>query len=278
MSVANFVPTIWDAAFLSEREPKFNGIKGCNQKYTGKIKQLGDRVKIKAIGDINVLDYAKNTFGTGLTLQTIDDQSTLLEITQAKYYNFAIDSVDDAQADSDVMKEAMRKAGLKQNSIADKFIYGFYGEAGKTITNAAVTSLNVTNAIVDGLTALYQNDVPEGTEIRLEVSPLIYAKLILAKVLKDTDNSQTLANGKVGSYLGCDIYLTNNLTLNAAVNECLMRTTDAIAYAEQLTEIKAGDLGQDGFGDYVKGLMLYGAKVIKPKELVRLSLTPAVEA
>jgi len=278
MSVNNFIPTLWDATFLAERTPKFNGIKGCQRKYEGRIKQLGDRVKIKSIGDINVLDYTKNNFATGLTLQTLDDQSTLLEITQSKYYNFAVDSVDDAQADADVMKEAMRKAGLKQNSLADKFIYGFYTDAGTTITNAAVTSLNVTNEIVKGLTALYQNDVPEGTEIRLEVSPAIYAKLILAKILKDTDNSQTLANGKVGSYLGCDIYLSNNLALNGNVNECIMRTTEAIAYAEQLTEIKAGDLGQDGFGDYVKALMLYGAKVIQPRELVRLSLTPANEA
>lgn len=278
MSVTNFIPTLWDAAFLAERTPKFNGIKGCNRSYEGKIKQLGDRVKIKAIGDINVLDYTKNNFSTGLTLQTLDDQSTLLEITQSKYYNFAIDSVDDAQADANLMKEAMRKAGLKQNSLADKFIYGFYGDAGTTITNAAVTSLNITNEIVKGLTALYKNDVPEGTEIRLEISPDIYAKLILAKILKDTDNSGTLANGKVGNYLGCDIYLSNNLTINTAVNECLMRTTDAIAYAEQLTEIDADKLGQQGFGDYVKGLMLYGAKVIKPKELVRLSLTPAAEA
>ena len=278
MSVNNFVPTLWDAAFLKEREPKFNGIKGCNRKWEGSIKQKGDRVKIKAIGDINVLDYSKNNFGTGLTLQTIDDQSTLLEITQSKYYNFAVDSVDDAQADADVMKEAMRKAGLKQNSLADKFIYGFYGDAGKIVTNAAITSLNVTNAIVEGLTALYENDVPEGTEIRLEVSPAIYAKLILAKIVKDTSNSQTLANAKVGSYLGCDIYLSNNLVKNGNVNQCLMRTTDAIAYAEQLTKIEAGVLGQEGFGDYVKGLMLYGAKVIKPKELINLALTPAAEA
>ena len=278
MSLSNFVPTLWDAAFLQEREPKFNGIKGCYTKYSGKIKQVGDRVKIKAIGDVNVNDYTKNNFDTGLTLQTMDDQSTLLEITQAKYYNFAVDSVDEAQSDADIMKEAMRKAGLKQNTLADKFIYSFYADAANTITNNAVTSLNVTNAIVDGLTKLYENDVPEGTEIRLEVSPAIYAKLILAKILKDTSNSQTLANGKVGSYLGCDIYLSNNLTKNTNVNECLLRTTDAIAYAEQLTKIQAYELGKAGFGDAVKGLMLYGAKVIKPKELVRLSLTPAAEA
>lgn len=278
MSTANFVPTIWDAAFLKEREPKFNGIKGCYRKFEGSIKQKGDRVKIKAIGDITVNDYTKNNFDTGLSLQTIDDQSTLLEITQSKYYNFAVDSVDEAQADADIMKEAMRKAGLKQNNLADKFIYSFHAEAGNTITNNAVTSLNVTNVITSGLVKLWENDVPEGTEIRLEVSPAIYEKLILAQVLKDTDNSKVLMNGKVGSYLGCDIYLTNNLTLSSNVNYCLMRTTEAIAYAEQLTKIQAGDLGQKGFGDYVKGLMLYGAKVIKPKELVRLALTPAAEA
>ena len=278
MSVTNFVPTLWEAAFLKEREPKFNGIKGCYRKFEGKIKQKGDRVKIKAIGDINVLDYAKNDFATGLTLQTIDDQSTLLEVTEAKYYNFAVDSVDKAQADADIMQEAMRKAGLKQNSLADKFIYGHYSEAGTIITNATVTSLNITNAIVDGLTKLYESDVPEGTEIRLEVSPAIYAKLILAKVIKDTNNSQTIANGKVGSYLGCDIYLSNNLTLTGSVNNCLMRTTEAIAYVEQMTEIQSGDLAQAGFGDFVKGLVLSGAKVIKPKELICLKLTPAAEA
>lgn len=37
MSTANFVPTLWDAAFLAEREPKFNGIKGCYRKYEGKL-------------------------------------------------------------------------------------------------------------------------------------------------------------------------------------------------------------------------------------------------
>jgi len=278
MSLANFSPTIWDATFLTEREPKFNGIKGCYRKYEGKIKNLGDRVKIKAIGDININDYTKNNFDTGLITQLIDDQSTLLEITQSKYWNFIVDSVDDVQSDADVMKEAMRKAGLGQNSLADKFIYAKYAEAGNVITNAAVTSLNITSVIVDGLTKLYENDVPEGTEIRLEVSPLIYAKLILAKIIKDTNNSQTLANAKVGSYLGCDIYLSNNLTKTGNINQCLLRTTEAIAYAEQLTKISAYEIGKAGFGDGVKGLMLYGAKVIKPKEMVSLSLTPALEA
>jgi hypothetical protein len=172
----------------------------------------------------------------------------------------------------------MRKAGLKQNSLADKFIYSKYVEAGKTITDATFTSAKVKGVIAQGLQKLYENDVPEGTAIRLEISPAIYIKLILAKILADTNNSGVLANGKVGNFLGCDIYLSNNLTVVGSAHKCIMRTTEAMAYAEQMTEVQAGDLGQKGFGDYVKGLMLYGAKVIKPKEMVCLDLTPAAES
>lgn len=277
MSVNNFIPTIWAEGFLQERTPKFNGIAGCTREYEGKIKNKGDKVKIKAIGDVNVNDYVRNS-GSDLTLQRLDDEALMLEITQSKYYNFAVDSVDAAQADSKLMKEAMRKAGLKQNSLADKFIYSKYGDAGKTITDATFTSAKVKNVITQGLQALYENDVPEGTAIRLEISPAIYIKLILAKIVADTNNSGVLANGKVGNFLGCDIYLSNNLTIVSNAHKCIMRTTEAMAYAEQMTEIQAGDLGQKGFGDYVKGLMLYGAKVIKPKEVICLDLTPATES
>lgn len=277
MSVNNFIPTVWAEGFLREREPKFNGIAGCVREYEGQIKNKGDKVKIKAIGDITLNDYTRNG-NSDLLLQTLDDEALMLEITEAKYYNFRVDSVDAAQADSKLMKEAMRKAGLKQNSAADKFIYSKYVDAGKVITDTQFTSAKVKNIIAQGLQALYENDVPEGTTIRLEVSPAIYTKLLLAKIVTDTNNSGVLANGKVGNFMGCDIYLTNNLTIVGNAHKCIMRTTEAIAYAEQMTEIQAGDLGQKGFGDYVKGLMLYGAKVIKPKEMVCLDLTPAAES
>jgi hypothetical protein len=276
MSVNNFIPTVWTATMLKERERKFVAIKNCNTDYEGDIKGKGDKVKINAIGDINISDYTKNNFSTGLTLQTLDDASTMLEITQSKYYNFAIDDVDKAQSNQKLMNEGMRKSGLALNNIADQFIFAKYVDAGSTVT-ATVTSANIVSTIASAIQKLYENDVPDGEFMVLEVSPQIATKLILAKIIRDYD-SKTLVNGKIGTFLGADICMSNNVVQSGTLSHCMLRTKQAISYAEQLTETKAYTLTSEGFGDAVKGLMLYGAKTVKPKEIVRLDLTAGSES
>jgi len=277
MSVNNFIPTIWTATMLKERARKFVAISNCNRDYEGEIKQKGDKVKINSIGDITINDYTKNNFATGLALQTLDDASTMLEITQAKYYHFAVDDVDKAQANQKVMNEGMRKAGLGLNSLADQFIFAKYTEAGNTVT-ATVTSANIISSLAAAIQKLYENDVPEGEEIAFEVSPQVYTKLVLAKIVKDYGNTQILENGKVGQYLNCTIYLSNNVVQVGTLSNCLLRTKAAISYAEQLIDTEAYRLTSEGFGDAVKGLQLYGAKVVKPKEIVCLALTTSAES
>jgi hypothetical protein len=53
--------------------------------------------------------------------------------------------------------------------------------------------------------------------------------------------------------------------------KCLMRTTRAIAFAEQLSEIEAYR-PEKRFADAVKGLHLYGAKVVYPEEMVTIDV------
>ena len=52
---------------------------------------------------------------------------------------------------------------------------------------------------------------------------------------------------------------------------CLVRTKRAIAFAERLSEIEAYR-PEKRFADAVKGLHLYGAKVVYPDELVLLDI------
>jgi len=54
-------------------------------------------------------------------------------------------------------------------------------------------------------------------------------------------------------------------------HKCLARTKRAIAFAEQLSEIDAYR-PELRFADAVKGLHLYGAKVVYPNEMVLLDL------
>ena len=56
------------------------------------------------------------------------------------------------------------------------------------------------------------------------------------------------------------------------IHNCVMRTTRAVAFAEQLSEIVAYR-PENRFADAIKGLHAYGAKIIYPKEIVTVNIT-----
>ena len=109
----------------------------------------------------------------------------------------------------------------------------------------------------------------------LEVSPAIATLILKAKVSLSTDNASALEAGCLGSIGGCKIFVSGNIATVAGTgvvhHKCLMRTRRAIAFAEQLSEINAYR-PEKRFADAVKGLHLYGAKVVYPSEMVLLNL------
>ena len=116
-----------------------------------------------------------------------------------------------------------------------------------------------------------------------EVSPAVAGLILKAKVNLATDNTDSLENGCIGSIAGCKIFVSNNIHFEEGIDggtlyKCFARTKRAIAYAEQLSEIDAYR-PELRFADAVKGLHLYGAKLIYPFELVVLDMTvPAPDA
>ena len=100
--------------------------------------------------------------------------------------------------------------------------------------------------------------------------------ILKAKVQLATDNSDALETGCIGSVGGCKIYVSNNVscvdTGYSYVHRCYVRTKRAIAFAEQLSEIDAYR-PEHRFADAVKGLHLYGAKVVYPSEFAVLSVS-----
>ena len=77
--------------------------------------------------------------------------------------------------------------------------------------------------------------------------------------------------GYLGSILGCKIFVSNNIpkVIGSGVtyHNCILRTKRCITFADQLSEIEAYR-PEKRFADAIKGLHLYGAKIIYPKEYV----------
>src|SRR5688572_6259828 len=117
-----FIPTVWAARLLTalDKSLVYGQANVCNRDYEGEIREAGNTVKIGSIGDVTIGNYTKDTDITAP--ETLTDSEQLLEIDQAKYFNFFVDSIDRAQQNVNVLDEAMRRAGYKLNDAADGFI------------------------------------------------------------------------------------------------------------------------------------------------------------
>ena len=51
----------------------------------------------------------------------------------------------------------------------------------------------------------------KGEKKYLEISPDVYEKFVLAKIVTDTDNSKTIETGLVKTLWGLDIFVSNNI-------------------------------------------------------------------
>jgi hypothetical protein len=238
------------------------------------IKKMGDQVKILSVGGVVSKPYTRNN--------DIDDPdlgssaAQYLVIDQAKYCHIYFDDLDDAQAKKGFWEEQKRQMGITMANDLDAFVFGKYTDAGKQITNSAVTTANIFSTLAEVAEWFKTVNVPEGTTKYLEVSPAIATKIILAKIIRGTDNDKRIETGYLGNILGLDLYESNNIVKNGSAYECMARTKAAISFAAQLTETEAYR-PQKRFGDAVKSLQVWGGKVIRPKELVRVTLTPASE-
>ena len=271
MAITNFISTIWSENLLTSLDKQYIAVANCNRDYEGEIKNKGAVVKICGVGDISVADYTKDTDMS--SPQALSDTVMELNIDQAKFFNFQIDDVDKAQCTPKLMEAAMKSAASAMANEADKYVYGLYGEAGRNVPHSDINDGTLIDSIIEARQVLYENNVTDNSNIVLEVSPAV-AAVILKEKLALTNSAETLENGCIGSIAGCKVYVSNNIVkevddVGTISYKCLMRTTRAIAFAEQLSEIDAYR-PEKRFADAVKGLHLYGAKVVYPSELVLL--------
>jgi len=114
------------------------------------------------------------------------------------------------------------------------------------------------------------------------VPPWLHQKMLLAEiggisataVPKVFDNG-ALTSGFVGQALGFNFLVSNNVQESAtSVSAILAGNRMAISYAGQVAKVKAVEL-EASFGEGVKGLYVYGAKVVRPNALACLHLTEA---
>src|SRR5690606_12605883 len=200
-------------------------------------------------------------------------------IDQAKYFNFYVDSVDQAQQNVNVLDEAMRRASWSLRDVADSYLAALMEDAvpaGNTIGSAAEpvvpTSTDAYEHLVDLGVLLDEANTP--TDGRFVVVPAWFHGLLLKDdrfVSSGTFRAgSTLANGNVGEAAGFTILKSNNVPNTSGTNfKIIAGHSVATSYAEQVVDVQTYK-PEKRFGDAVKGLHIYGAKVLRPSNLAMI--------
>ena len=184
--------------------------------------------------------------------------------------------MNNAQSNPKLVDAAMQRASYGMNDVIDQYLASLllagvdegnvlYGD-----TDAVTpTSANAYDYLVDLGVVLNEANVPMMG--RWVVVPPWFHGLLLKDprfVGNGTGYSQAvLQGGLVGEAAGFQIHLSNNVpNTSGSKYKVIAGTNAAGAFAEQLVELEAYRL-EKNFSDAVKGLHVYGAKVIQPKAL-----------
>jgi hypothetical protein len=296
-----FIPAIWSAKLNAKFYAASVYAAISNTDWQGDISGLGDKVVINNIPTITINDY---TIGGNLTYQAPTPNTIELLIDKGKSFAFAVHDVLDYQSKPNLMEtfsndasEQMRVAvdapvllntfngGASANKGATAGVRSAGFNLGTDSAPISLTAANVLQKILEMASVLDEQNVPE-TDRWLVIDPLTRTLLLqsnLAQAQFMGDASSPVRNGMIGKIDRFTVYVSNQLPTAAAGQDFLGNAQggalkrraiiaghkSAICFASQMTKTETLRNPND-FGDLVRGLQVYGFKVVKPESLALL--------
>ena len=259
----------------------------CNTDYMGEISSFGDTVNIIKEPQIAVADYTR---GLAVTSTDLTDQELVLTVDQAKSFSFKIDDLEKRFSHVNFQAIAADNAAYALRDAMDSNILAAIS-AGATATTGMGTTgtpidIGFGSGEVDPLNqmALAAKELDEANAPEdgrwFVAAPEWYNQLSnsASKLLSVDFNAGqgSIRNGLVASGLlrGFSMYKSNNLPTNdlsgatpagsATAPEALFGHMSSTAAASSMNKVETvRDTGT--FSDIVRGLMVWGRKVLRPE-------------
>lgn len=290
VNASTFIPKLWEADIIRAYEKKLVAKNICAINPKAPIKKYGDTVHFPGLADPTIGDYVPvgiNNAGSNATTISYEDLTNTdvtLVIDQAKYFAFRVDDILEAQSNVGVRGSQTQRAGYKLRDTADSYILGLppAGVTAGTVTNVVdysgqssaptVTAKNILIAIGQMSRLLDEANIPNEEKF-IVIPPWVKLKLALAGIEFSIREGDKARDGvEWNNSMGFDMFVSNNLTdlkeSTTTVGSMVVGgSKKAMAYAGQIQNTEALRL-EDNFAYGVRGLHLYGAKIIRPELLV----------
>lgn len=257
MAITKFIPELWSAAVQTEFQAAQVVIPTLTTTYAGEATR-GNTVKIIGATTPTVIDY--KAAGRQITAEALTDTEVELKIDKEKAFSVRVDDIDNVQA-AGSFDAWVQSAGAALAEDAEAAVLAEMLSGGNDVSTVAPTDGATAKAQLRALrTAMAANKVPSGDRF-VAVSPL-FTDLLL-EGLSDaaqagTDNE--LRNGQITRLYGMTVIETPLLDGVTAV----AYHGATVAFAQQIDTIEALR-AESSFSDIVRGLSVYGTKVVRPK-------------
>ena len=291
-----FLPAVYSKKVLNffRKSSVVEGI--TNTDYAGEITAYGDTVRIIKEPEITVYQYER---GADVTATKLTDQEINLVVDTANAFKFIVDDIETSMSHVNFKEVASSSAAYALRDAYDQgvLVTMFSGVSASSpnhilgsdnATDLAAGTFDGTGNLDIGFASgehdpidvlshmarlLDEANVPEEGRWFL-ANPEFYEQLVQtsSKLMSVDFNAGqgSIRNGLVssGKLRGFDMYKTNNIaaTSNAA-GKCLAGHMSSTCTAQTIVNTEV-IRDPDSFGDIVRGLHVYGSKVLRPEALV----------
>lgn len=290
-----FIPEVWSGRILEKFYAATVLAAISNTNYEGEIKAYGDKVIIRTIPTLTIRDYE----ATGpLTIERPGSSVLNLLIDKGKYFAAIADDVLRVQADVDMLDLWCDDAAEQLKITVDTQVLAAIpsqvdaknkgdtagkisgninlGKATAPITVGPADATNIVGIIsllIDMGVCLDEQNVPEtGRWLVMPawaIGMLLKSDVRAANVMGDATSA--LRNGRVGQLSRFTVYQSNLLpTATESAKTAfyfLAGHNTGLTFASQLTNTESLR-AESTFGTIVRGLQVYGFKVLKPESIV----------
>ncbi len=294
MAIESIIPKLWSARFTFNVQRASTFINLVNGNYSGEIQAYGNSVEIPTYtGDVTVKDHDPNV---DLDAPEEPDATTqTMLIDQQKYWSIAMGDVAKVQTLPAIMDQHMQRAAYKAgrsidahlktrfvaktaNSIsldigtsdtlenriaAAKLFTSGLIKLKRTIREADLAFIGWWCVITPAIAAILEEYLAMGGNVQLSTT----GEGVLSRGLPQADGSTPAF-----TYGGFSIWVSNDITTRTNVSTCKVGTNAAVTYANQITLVE-GFRDQKRFRDIVRGLYVYGSKLVENQFLYDLKVT-----
>lgn len=271
---ARFIPEIWLSAIFEAIDA--NLVVGSNlvvnRDYEGDIQNAGDTVRIPTVVDPTTQDYDPTVGFSGDPEEPVAGSLTFI-IEQSKAFRFRVEDITRVQSQigSQFMDHGTVRAGRKLAEAADAYVAGKLVAAvpsGNRLIDIDLAATNdaVYKQLIQAKVELDKTNTPQSGRYMI-ITPDLYGILLNDNRFIDASryaSDTPIKNGEVGRILGFNVVSCNVMpsTVHMIAGHQIATT-----YADQISEIEYYR-PEKFFADAVRGLHVYGAKVMRPEHVV----------